>query len=91
MTDGAETPPPATPETPTVESRLAQVEADLKDLARIGKEAYDGLTERLTKLESTPPTPSAPPADVPDVSRAPPGPVAPPLPGSDKNGWLRST
>ena len=62
MTDEAETPPEQTPDatSPTTlpelaanhESRIAQLETDLKHLAEIGKNAYDSLDARIARFES---------------------------------------
>jgi len=80
VTDGAETPPPETTLTPTaqptVEDRLKVLEDGLKDLAEIGKSAYDDIVARLSKLEASPP--------IPDVSVQPPGPLPPPHDGPDR-------
>lgn len=58
MTDGAET-PPETPSEPTPTdaapplqlTRIDELEKGLKDLAALGKEAFDGLVARIQKLE----------------------------------------
>jgi hypothetical protein len=56
MTDGAENPAPTAPPAPPAtntdhETRLQALEQGFKDLAELGRAAYDGLHERIANLE----------------------------------------
>lgn len=71
MTEGAEAPAPENPPAPNIdpnvksplETRVEMLEAGLKELLGIGKDAFDGLVARIDKLEA-PPSPAPAPADV---------------------------
>ena len=65
MTEGAEAPAPENPPAPNIdpnvksplETRVEMLEAGLKELLGIGKDAFDGLVARIDKLEA-PPSPA---------------------------------
>jgi hypothetical protein len=66
----------------THESRLAQLEMDLKSLADLGKTAYDEILARLSAIEGGG-------IVIQSVTDRPKVQQPPPLPGADKHAWGR--